>query len=259
MQDHGAGRLPETVVVRARPWGTAVVFGSVSALWALALAAAESAQPTASGRVAAGAFFGTLLAASLGGWFAVNRRRRRLEVGREAIVIRPGAQGKPFTLTRGGGDTLRILPRFTMLGEIRPARLFLLGRGGFIVLRNFPLDEVRRACEAQGWRFDGDPALAVRDVQHWLSLGRSVEAARLIELFGPFPAAAADGDAHTGLEAAVFEDLGDKLARRARARARDAYRRAASAQRAFAGHAPSPEEAAQRMAGADRIDGKARY
>jgi hypothetical protein len=56
--------------------------------------------------------------------------------------------------------------------------------------------------------------------------------------------------------AAVFEDFGDKIFRTARANAREAYRRAASAQRAFAGHAPSPPESAARLAEANRIDGK---
>jgi hypothetical protein len=131
-----------------------------------------------------------------------------------------------------------------------------LGHGGFIVLRGFGLDRVRRACEAQGWRFDGDPSLAVRDVQAWLHRGQSVEAVQLLQLFGPFPGAAADGEPRTGLEAAVYEDVGDKLARSARARARDAYQRAAAAQRAFASLAPSPGEGADRMAEAYRIDGK---
>ena len=87
---------------------------------------------------------------SVGGWFAVNGSRRRLEVGRDVIVIRPGSKGKPFTLTRGEGDTLRILPQFKMLGAVRPPRLVFLGRGGFIGLRGFPLARSERACEAQG-------------------------------------------------------------------------------------------------------------
>jgi hypothetical protein len=255
VQERGTGRPPRAVIIRARHRGT-VIFGCLTALWLLALAAAENAQPTASGRIEAGVIFGLLAALSLGGWFAVNASRRRLEVSRDMIVIRPGTRGKPFTLTRVEGDTLRILPRFKMLGAVRPPRLMFLGRGAFIGLGGFPLDQVRRACEAQGWRFDGDPSLAVTDVQSWLHQGRSVEAAQLIELFGPFQAAVADGEEHTSLVAAVFEDFGDKIFRTARANAREAYRRAASAQRAFAGHAPSPPESTARLAEANRIDGK---
>jgi hypothetical protein len=235
-----------------------IIFGSLTALWVLALAGSEDAQPTTSGRVEAGIVFGILIAASVGGWFALNSNRRRLEVRPDAIVSRSlGAKGKPFTLARADGDTLRILPRFKLLGAVREPRLMFLGRGGFIELPGFPLDAVRRACESRGWRFDGDPSLAVRDVRDWLHWGRSVEAAQLIELFGPFPAAADDSQEHTSLVAAVFEDIGDKMLRTARANAVDAYRRAASAQRAFAGYAPSPVESAARIAEADRIDGKA--
>jgi hypothetical protein len=257
VQEQGAGRPPGAVVVRAH-YSRTLAFGSLTAFWALFLILAEIAQSTASGRIAAGVFFGAFVVLSAGGWWGVNARRRQLEVSGDAIVTRPGAKGKPFTLTRDEGDTLRILPPFKMLGAVRVPRLMLLGRGGFIELRGFPLDQVRRACEAQGWRFDGDPSLAVRDVQGWLHKGRSVEAAQLIELFGPFPAAAADGEEHTGLTAAVFEDVGDKIARTARSNAREAYRRSASAQRAFAGYAKSPGEGAARMAEADRIDEKAR-
>jgi hypothetical protein len=236
-----------------------IIFGSLTALWVLALAGSESAQPTTSGRVEAAVVFGILIILSVGGWYGLNSSSRRLEVRPDAIVSRrQGANGKPFTLNRADGDTLRILPRFKLLGTVSAPRLMFLGRGGFIELPGFSLDAVRRACESQGWRFDGDPALAVRDVQDWLHWGRSAEAAQLVELFGPFPAAAADGEEHTGLVAAVFEDIGDKLYRGARANAVAAYGRAASAQRAFAGYAPSAAESAARMAAADRIDGKAR-
>ena len=107
------------------------------------------------------------------------------------------------------------------------------------------------------WHFDGDPSLAVKDVRDWLNHGYSVEAVQLLRLFGPFPAAAADGQPHTGLDAAVYEDVGDKLSGRSRDQARDAYQRAAAAQRAFAGYAGSPSEGQARTAHAARLDGKA--
>jgi hypothetical protein len=79
-----------------------------------------------------------------------------------------------------------------------------------------------------------------------------------LELFGPCPSTAVDDEPHTGLAAGVYEDVGDKLIRGARSSARDAYRRAANAQRAFAGYARSEHESAARVAEADRIEGKAR-
>jgi hypothetical protein len=258
VQDQGYGRPAEAVILRARSTWTTVAFGFLTVLWILALVVSEGAQTSSGGSLTAAVFFGLFIAGTVAGWVFVDRGRRQLEVGRDAIVTRPGRQGKPFTLTRDDGDTLRILPKFRAYGSVRAPRLLFLGTGGFIALGGFSLDQVSRACQAQGWRFDGDPALAIRDVRGWLHKGRTVEAAQLIEVFGPFPGAAADDEPHLGLEAAVFEDLGDKLGRGARDSARTAYRRAAEAQRAFAAHTPVPEEAAARLAEAERIEGKAR-
>lgn len=245
------------LIVRTRRTAAAIVFGFMTLLLVLALVVAETAQQTTSGRITAAVFFGLFIAGTVGTWLGVARGGRRLEVGRDAIATRPGAKGKPFTLPRSAGGTLRILPQFTLLGATRGARLVFLGTGGSLSLRGLPLDKVRDACEAQGWRFDGDTALVVKDVQGWLHGGLSAEAGRLIEVFGPFPSAAADDEAHTSLEAAVFEDLGDKLSRTSRANARAAFRRAAAAQRAFADLADSAGERADRLAQANRIDGKA--
>ena len=234
-------------------------------MFILALAASEADNATLSGRVTAGVFFGLLLLATVGGWYLAYRSRRLLEVGRDAIVSRrrsaqpprPGrGDPQPVTFTRAEGDTLRILPQFRLYGTTRQPRLVFLGRGGFIPLGAFSASAVSRACQAQGWRFDGDPGLAVRDVQDWLNHGYSIEAVQLLQLFGPFPAAPAAGQPSTGLDAAVYEDVGDKLARSNRARARDAYGRAAAAQRAFAACAASPDEAQARLAEAARIEGK---
>lgn len=256
MQDRGSVRPTEAVIVRARNTGAVILLGVLTLFWVLCLAVSEAAQPTTSGRIEAGVIFGIFIVLSGGGLFVVSRRRRQLEVGRDAIATRQNPAAKPFTLTRDDGDTLRILPQFTRYGRTHSARLVFLGRGGFLLLRGFRLADVGRACEAQGWRFDGDPALAVKDVQSWLHRGQSVEAVQLLELFGPFPAAPSDGEPRAALEAAVYEDIGDKLAARARTSAKDAYQRAANAQRAFAGYARSQEENASRLAEADRIDAK---
>jgi hypothetical protein len=233
-----------------------VLFGFLTVLWVLALATSVSAQPTASGKITAGVVFGVFLAVTVAGWIAVARRRGLLDVGPEAIVHRKGTAA-PVALHRAHGDSLLVVPRLSGGPVIRPARLALLGSGGVLSLAGFSPDEVRRTCEAQGWRFDGDTRLTVRDAQSWLHRGESAEAAQLIELFGPFADVAADDDPRIALAAAVLEDYGDKLIRRNRSAARGAYRRAASAQRAFATYAASPDQGAARMAEADRIDGKA--
>lgn len=256
MQQHGSERATAPVIIRARRSGT-VAFGLLTLLWALALATALSAQSTASGEVAAGVFFGILIAASIGGWFIVNRRRSQVEVGRDLISYRAGPAA-PVTLSRAHGESLRILPRLRGYSVVRPERLILLGSGGALSLASMSSDKVRHACEAHGWRFDGGSELAVRDVRRWLHSGRAAEAAQLIELFGPFADAAADDDADTSLTAAVLEECGDSVLRRNRASARDAYRRAAAAQHAFASHASSAAENVNRAAQASRLDDKAR-
>jgi hypothetical protein len=233
-----------------------IVFGLLTLFWVLCLVVSVSAQPTASGRIAAGVVFGLFIVLSVGGLYGVRRSWRQLEVGRDAIVSRPGGKGQSFTLTGGQGYTLRVLPQFKLYAKIRHPRLLLLGLGGFLLLRGFQPGKVRRVCEAQGWRFDGDPALAVKDVQSWLNRGQSVEAVQLLELFGPFPDAPSAGEPQTALAAAVYEDVGDNLIGSSRSNARDAYRRAAAAQRAFAACARSQDESAARLAEASRIDAK---
>jgi hypothetical protein len=256
-------------VIRGRNTAGVAIFGALTLLFALALALSEGSQQTTGGRIAAAVFFGALLAGGLAGVLAALVRTSRLEIGRDAIVSRPVASRRPprrpsastpqsraLTFTRHEGDTLRLLPKFSYYSRSRKPKLIFLGRGGFIPLSGYSPARVRRACEGQGWRFDGNPALAVRDVQDWLHSGFSLDAVQLLLTFGPFPGVAADGEPRTSLEAAVFEDLGDKFIRSSRDNARDAFRRAAGLQRAFAAAAATPDEAAGRVAEAVRIEGK---
>ncbi len=127
------------------------------------------------------------------------------------LVLAVSEGSQETTGGRHEGDTLRLLPKFTFYARARKPKLIFLGRGGFIPLNGYSPARVQRACEAQGWRFDGHPALAVKDVQDWLHSGLSLDAVQLLMTFGPFPGAAADNEPHTSLEAAVFEDLGDKF------------------------------------------------
>jgi hypothetical protein len=265
----GPGQVPESVIVWAGVNRIAAgIFGFLILLWGGLLLGIEiHGPPTVGDRIAAAVIFGFLLLLSVGGWMLNRRHRGHLEIRHIDIVSRPLVRDRsrrlrPQRVDRADGDSLRILPRYKLYGRVRPPRLVFLGRGEFIVLQQplegaFSLEEVQRACEAHGWPFDGDSSRAVRDVQAWLHHGQTVEAAQLLELFGPFPATATEGEPHIALTAAVFEDVGDKLMHRNRGNARDAYRRAAIAQRAFAGYARSPDQAAARLAEASRIEGKA--
>jgi hypothetical protein len=277
VQDQGYGRppgagpgQPPRVVLRGRNTAVVAIFGGLALLFALVLVVSETSQQTTGGRIAAAVFFGALLLGALAGTIAGVRRTSRIEIRRDAIVSYPllrqpadsRSAGKPppvppVTFGRHEGG-LRLLPAFTFYSRTRKPKLIFLGTGGFIVLNGYSPARVRRACEAQGWRFDGNPALAVRDVQNWLHSGLSFDAVQLLRMFGPFPGVAADNEPHTSLEAAVFEDIGDKFARSSRGSARGAYGQAATVQRAFAGYAAAPGEGAARVAEAARIEGKLR-
>lgn len=261
--------MPESVIIRAGVNRVAAyTCGFFVLLWSGILLGIEVHGPPTSGdRIAAAVIFGLLLLLSVGAWMLSQRHRGHLEIRRIDIVSRPLVRDRkrrlrPQRVDRADGDTLRILPKYKLYGQVRPPRLVFLGRGEFILLKQpldgaFPLEEVQRACEAHGWPFGGDSSRAARDVQAWLHHGQTVEAVQLLELFGPFPATATDGEPHIALVAAVFEDVGDKLIHTNRDNARDAYRRAAIAQRAFAGYTRSPDQAAIRLAEASRIEGKA--
>lgn len=257
MQEHGTSRPPGAVVIRARIRGTAIPLVVIAILWLVCLAVSLTAEHSASGKAEAGALFGIFLVLTVAALAGQFRSRTELEVSHDAIVHR--AKKASHTFHRSAGESLRVLPRFAdNHGLARAPRLTILGSGGILPLGGFSVPEIRSTCEALGWRFDDDdPGRAAVDVQRWLHAGRSAEATQLIQLFGPFTSVPLDDDPGVSLDAAVYEDYGDKLMRRAPAYARDLYRRAASAQRAFAGHAPSLRDRAARLDQAERIEGKA--
>ncbi len=257
MQADTSGRPSAAVVLRARVRGTAIPLGIIIVFWLVCLAVSVSAEQSASGKAEAGVLFGLFLVLTVAALIAQFSRRNQFEVSHGSIVHR--TKKATHTFYRTAGETLRILPRFAEHGLARPPRLTILGTGGILPLDGFSDAEIRSTCRAHGWRFDDDdPGRAAADVRRWLHAGRSAEAAQLIQLFGPFTSVPLDDEPSVCLDAAVYEDYGDKLIRRAPSAARDRYRRAASAQRAFAGLAASPGESAARLAQADRIDAKAR-
>ena len=257
MQEHGTGRLPGAVVFRANIRGMAIPLAAIALLWLVCLAVSVAAEHSAIGKAEAGVLFGFFLIVTVAALIVQFSRRNELEVSHDTIVHR--TKKASHTFYRTAGETLRILPRFSdQHGLVRPPRLTILGTGGILPLEGFSGAEVKNACHAHGWRFDDDdPGRAAADVQRWLHAGRSPEATQLIQLFGPFPSVPVDDDPGVSLDAAVYEDYGDKLMRRAPNAARHLYQRAATAQRAFAGHAPSLRDRSARLAQAERIEGKA--
>ncbi|MGH3211504.1 MAG: hypothetical protein ACRDNO_27485 [Trebonia sp.] len=234
----------------------AIPLGIIAVIWLVALAVSVTAEHSATGKAEAGVLFGAFLALTVGALIVQFRSRTELQVSHDTIVHR--AKKATHTFSRSAGESLRVLPRFVDHGLARAPRLTILGSGGILSLEGFAVPEIRSTCEAHGWRFDDDdPGRAAADVQRWLHAGRSPEATQLIQLFGPFTSVPVDDDPAVSLDAAVYEDYGDKLMRRAPSAARDLYRRAAKAQHAFAGHAPSLRDRSDRLAQAERIEGKA--
>jgi hypothetical protein len=258
VQQQAVPQVADSIVLRPRRTTSTVLFGGLILLWVLAIAASAGANSAASSVIAASSFFGIFIAATIAGWYFVGKGRPRLEISGATIAHRKG-RSRPVALSRIPGDDamLQIIPPFSHFGVVRPAQLALLGTGGALSLAGISPDEVTQACQARDWRFGDDKHKAAATVRYLLHAGRTVEAAAFVNLFGTF-AVPSDDEPGTSLDAAVFEDIGDRRFRVSRINGRDAYLRAAREQRTFAGYATSEQEKAERLAVADRIEGKAR-
>ncbi len=234
------------------------MFGLMIAVLILGMAVSLTAQPTVSGKVTAVIFFGAFIALCAGLWLLQNRRRNRIEVTRDAISYQNWNGQAEFTLSRRQGDDLRIIPRLRDHGFAANDRLTIVGSGSVMNLFGFSPRAVRRACEAGGWQFgNGTAEQAARDLRNWHESGRVVEAAQLVDLFGPYDVGAGP-DATVSLGAAVLEAYADELSGLDYKGARAAYQRAAGAQLSYAAFATSGGEGVARMAEADRLAAKGR-
>lgn len=260
MRDPGSGVRPDTIVFREHKAGIRLGCGGLALFWALLIVGFASLSANENLNMQVYAFAGVLLVITVLGWLGAANGFR-LEVSTDAIATRSRWRPGPATLTRDKRDTLRIVPDGMLPGK-RPSgtSLIVLGTGGFARLRRLDPDEVKRACEARGWRFDGDTGLAVTDVRSYLSRGEVEQAMRVTELFGPFPGAVADGSSYLALSAAVFEAYGDSLDGTSGdlgwGGARDSYRQAVDAQKIFAVAADARAEREARDAEALRLEEK---
>jgi hypothetical protein len=105
---------------------------------------------TSAGRVAVIVFVVLVVAGLTALWVRTVRRPSRLEITSRAITC-VGPRGEPVTLTgQPGGELV-----FVTLGggRYRARGLTIRGSGVVIRLPFFSAREVRRECEARGWRF----------------------------------------------------------------------------------------------------------
>jgi hypothetical protein len=87
-------------------------------------------------------------------WFAVNRRRNRIEVADDAIRYVHWSGEPVVVISRTEADELRILRRLSDSKLFLYDRLVVPGTDVWMNLKWFSSRAVRQACAARGWRFD---------------------------------------------------------------------------------------------------------
>ncbi|HEY6294561.1 MAG TPA: hypothetical protein VIX15_02770 [Streptosporangiaceae bacterium] len=101
------------------------------------------------------AFFGAFIALCVWIWFWKNSYRNRIEVADDAIRYVRWSGEPAVVLSRPETGELRIVRRPSDRKLFLYDRLVIPGTGGWMNLRWFSTSEVRQACLARGWRFDG--------------------------------------------------------------------------------------------------------
>jgi hypothetical protein len=129
-----------------------LLFGFLLAVSAVALARGVTGASTAAGRIAIAVIFGALVAGFLAALVLATKRLDRLEVTEQAITYVLWSGQNKAVLSREWGDVIRIVRRYRGGWNLIDG-LNIVGTDTFIGLPLFSRGEVRRACEARGWRF----------------------------------------------------------------------------------------------------------
>ena len=128
------------------------LYGILTLAFLAALIRGVTGAMTTGGRIAAGILFGALAAVVVFRWFWEVRHPGRLEVSTSTVRFVSGS-GKVATqeISRSAGDQLQFVGRgagrYVSLALQQPAS------GTTLSLGMFDRKPVRRACEANGWRF----------------------------------------------------------------------------------------------------------
>jgi hypothetical protein len=134
-----------------------VAFGVMIVILALGLAVSEANPSSRASKIVIAVFFGAFIALCVWLWFALNRRRNRIEVAGDAIRYVHWSGQPVVVISRAEADELRILRRLSDSKLFLYDRLVVPGTGTWLNLKWFSARAVRQACVARGWRLDGAP------------------------------------------------------------------------------------------------------
>jgi hypothetical protein len=132
-----------------------VAFGLMIVILALGLAVSETNPYSAASRIVVAVFFGGFIALCVWLWFALNRRRNRIEVADDAIRYVHWSGAPVVVISRTEADEIRILRRLSGSKLFLYDRLVVPGTDAWMNLKWFSARAVGQACAARGWRIDG--------------------------------------------------------------------------------------------------------
>jgi len=146
------GPAADAVVVRQSGLQRDGLFGTLVAVFLVALARGYPGAQTTAGRISVVVFVSVVTAALVLGWVRLIRHPCHLEITGQAVTFVDG-KGATRALSRPSGDQLRLVSAGG--GRFRRPGLTIQGAGMVIPLPFFSTKEVRRQCVAAGWSFAG--------------------------------------------------------------------------------------------------------
>jgi hypothetical protein len=131
-----------------------VAIGLMIVILALGLAVSETNPSSVASRIVIAVFFGAFIALCVWLWFALNRRRNRIEVTDDAIRYIHRSGEPVVVISRTEADEIRILRRLSDRKLFLYDRLVVPGADSWTNLKWFSSRAIREACVARGWRVD---------------------------------------------------------------------------------------------------------
>jgi hypothetical protein len=146
----GAAAGPPPITLFRQRSQLAAAYGTLIAVFVLALIRGEFGAATAAGRIAVAAFTGALIILLTVSAIVVGRRHDRIEVTRDAITHLRGSRRQVTALSRAQGGELRLVRRG---GARYRAWALTNDNRSFVDLWFFSRQAVQAACRDRGWHF----------------------------------------------------------------------------------------------------------